>query len=50
MMSRADRQPLILVVEDEPEVVRLLGVNLDFGGFEVIEAGDGKAGIDSLLS
>ena len=37
---------LILVVEDEPSMVRLLTDNLIFEGYRVISAADGEAAID----
>lgn len=36
----------ILVVDDEPDVLLLCRVNLEFDGHEVLEAGDGERGYD----
>ncbi len=39
--------PLVLLVDDEPVVLRMLEVNLRIGGFEVRTAGSGR---DALVS
>jgi len=36
----------ILVIDDEPDVLLLCRVNLQFEGHEVIEAGDGERGLE----
>ncbi|HWH68414.1 MAG TPA: response regulator [Candidatus Sulfotelmatobacter sp.] len=38
-------QPRILVVDDEPEAVELVGFNLHQAGFDVLTAGDGTAAL-----
>ncbi|HVL81983.1 MAG TPA: response regulator [Actinomycetota bacterium] len=38
----------ILVVDDDPMIVKLLRLNLEMEGFEVIEAGDGKAALEAV--
>jgi two-component system cell cycle response regulator DivK len=44
--SRSGRQrPLILLVEDQPELRKLYAEHLVQSGFDVIEAGDGAAAI-----
>lgn len=40
----------ILVLEDEPEMQRGLRDNLEFEGYDVTVVGDGKKGLDLLLS
>jgi DNA-binding response OmpR family regulator len=40
----------ILVIEDEPEMQRGLRDNLEFEGYDVEIAGDGKRGLDALLT
>jgi DNA-binding response OmpR family regulator len=38
--------PTILVVEDDPVILRLLEVNFEMEGFDVLTAEDGQAGVD----
>jgi two-component system, OmpR family, alkaline phosphatase synthesis response regulator PhoP len=38
----------VLVIDDEPDVLLLCRVNLEFEGFAVLEAGDGEAGLAVL--
>ncbi len=38
--------PTVLVVEDDPVILRLLEVNFDLEGFGVLVAHDGQEGID----
>lgn len=40
---------LILVVDDEPHMIRLLRLNLEPEGYEVLEAGDGEEAYDVTL-
>ncbi len=47
---RALQEHTVLVVEDEPVVRRLIAELLQELGYRVIEAGDGKSGLDILLS
>ena len=37
--------PRILIVDDEPEMVRGLEDNLRFEGYQTVSAGDGKRGL-----
>jgi DNA-binding response OmpR family regulator len=39
----------VLIVEDDPSLRRVLSDKLQTEGFDVIEAGDGKAGLDIAL-
>lgn len=39
----------ILIIDDEPDFVYTLRVRLEHEGFEVLEAGDGLAGLEVLL-
>lgn len=39
-------QPTILVVDDEPQILRLVGSRLEADGFAVLAAGDGAHGIE----
>lgn len=38
----------VLVVDDEPDVLLLCRVNLEFEGYEVLEAADGEAAMELL--
>lgn len=38
----------VLVVDDEPDVLLLCRVNLEFEGYEVLEASDGQEALDLL--
>ena len=38
----------VLVVDDEPDVLLLCRVNLEFEGYEVIEAADGEAALEQV--
>ncbi|MGH3442907.1 MAG: response regulator transcription factor [Nitriliruptorales bacterium] len=44
MASRAK----VLVVDDEPDVLLLCRVNLEFEGYEVLEAGDGEEAMEKV--
>jgi two-component system KDP operon response regulator KdpE len=47
-MTVADRT-LVLVVEDEPQIRRLLRTSLGANGFAIIEATNGKAALETLV-
>jgi len=40
--------PRILVVDDQPDIRLMCRVNLQLEGYEVIEAGDGEAGLETV--
>ncbi len=40
-VSSQDSHPLVLVVDDEPRIIRFVRINLEMEGFRVIEAADG---------
>jgi DNA-binding response OmpR family regulator len=42
-----DRQRTVLVVDDDPVILRLLEVNFEMEGFTVRMANDGQEGLDS---
>ena len=42
--------PRVLVVDDDPQVVRLLRVNLELEGYEVVSAGDGNAALEAVAA
>jgi CheY-like chemotaxis protein len=41
-MTRIDERPLVLVADDEADVTLLCRINLEFEGFRVVEASDGR--------
>lgn len=46
-----EQSPLtVLLVEDEPMLRRVVGITLRHGGFAVLEAADGTAGLETLQS
>jgi DNA-binding response OmpR family regulator len=49
MTARAQAQPQILLIEDEPALVRGLSDTLRTNGFDVAVATDGEAGLDAAL-
>ena len=42
--------PRVLVVDDDPQVVRLLRVNLELEGYEVVSANDGNEALEAVAS
>jgi DNA-binding NtrC family response regulator len=49
--SMTDENPFtVLLAEDEPMLRCVVGATLRYGGFTVIEAGDGTAGLEILRS
>jgi two-component system response regulator MprA len=42
------RMPRVLVVDDDPQVVRLLRVNLELEGYDVVSASDGQQALDAV--
>jgi two-component system KDP operon response regulator KdpE len=48
-MSERDRASYrILVVDDEPRMIRFIRMNLELEGWEVVEAADGQAALDKV--
>ena len=45
-MSETPPKARILVVDDEPDLIAVLRMGLQMEGFEVLEAGDGAAGLE----
>ncbi len=43
----AEGERTVLVVDDDPVILRLLEVNFQMEGFEVLTAADGQEGVDS---
>jgi DNA-binding response OmpR family regulator len=44
------RMPRVLVVDDDPQVVRLLRVNLELEGYDVVSASDGNEALAAVAS
>lgn len=44
-----DGNPLILIVDDEPEILKLYSLKLQKSGFDVITAENGQLGINAAL-
>lgn len=40
---------LVLVIDDEPQIQKMLGVILSHAGYEVISAGNGQKGLSALV-
>jgi DNA-binding response OmpR family regulator len=38
----------ILIVDDDPNILKLLRLNLEMEGFDVVEAADGKEALDAV--
>jgi two-component system phosphate regulon response regulator PhoB len=47
-MTGRRSKPLVLVVEDEPDLREVIRYNLDREGFSVLESEDGEEGLDTL--
>lgn len=41
-------RPLILVIDDDPDIVQTIKGNLELDGYEVVSAHDGRSGIDGV--
>lgn len=42
--------PRVLVVDDDPQVLRLMRVNLELEGYDVVSAPDGQEALEAVLS
>ncbi len=49
-MDEQSRGPTVLVVEDDPVILRLLSVTFDMEGFKVLTAADGNEAIEVAVS
>jgi two-component system OmpR family response regulator len=47
-MSNGNRQPRILVVDDEEHITELLAMGLGYNGFEVERVGSGRTALDAI--
>ena len=47
-VSNPEGHPLVLVVDDEPRIIRFVRINLEMEGFRVIEAADGLAALQQV--
>ncbi|MEE2973343.1 MAG: response regulator [Planctomycetota bacterium] len=46
--SRSEKPPVILVVDDEAHIVRVVSFKLEAAGFQVIEANNGEEALDRI--
>jgi len=44
------KKPVILIADDDPEILTLLGIRLSKHGYQVVEAQDGNAALDKTRS
>lgn len=42
--------PRVLVVDDDPQVLRLMRVNLELEGYDVVSAPDGEEALEAVLN
>lgn len=42
--------PRVLVVDDDPQVLRLMRVNLELEGYDVVSAPDGEEALEAVVS
>ena len=47
-VNSTESHPLVLVVDDEPRIIRFVRINLEMEGFRVIEASDGLEALQKL--
>jgi len=47
-VSSSESHPLILVVDDEPRIIRFVRINLEMEGFRVVEAHNGLEALDQV--
>lgn len=47
-MGNIDRRPVVLVVDDEPDVRAVFARMLEFGGYTPVEAATGEAALDLI--
>ncbi len=42
------KRPIVVIVEDEPEMLDIMGINLEQAGYDVISARDGLEGYEAV--
>ncbi len=47
-VNKQETHPLVLIVDDEPRIIRFVQINLEMEGFRVIEAADGLQALDQV--
>jgi DNA-binding response OmpR family regulator len=50
MKTASNKPTKILIAEDERDIRELIGFTLTYGGYQVIEAPDGKAAVEKALA
>lgn len=48
VINRNESHPLVLIVDDEPRIIRFVRINLEMEGFRVIEAPNGLQALDQV--
>ncbi|HRZ86427.1 MAG TPA: ATPase, T2SS/T4P/T4SS family [bacterium] len=48
-LPRKREKPLILIVEDEPDLARILGITLEDAGYDTIRAANGAEGVEMAV-
>jgi DNA-binding response OmpR family regulator len=46
----AERRPLVLVADDDPDILSLVTLRLERAGYDVVSAGDGEQALASALA
>jgi DNA-binding response OmpR family regulator len=46
----AERRPLLLVADDDPDILSLVTLRLERSGYDVVSAGDGEQALASALA
>ena len=47
-VNKQETHPLVLIVDDEPRILRFVQINLEMEGFRVVEAGNGLQALDQV--
>ena len=47
-VNKQETHPLVLIVDDEPRIIRFVQINLEMEGFRVVEASNGLLALDQV--